>query len=403
MIRTAIAILFLLFCATPVFAQTHQHGSTPSGDGNFNPYAASDGRGGFYLAYIRRAKGSSDVMLRHSKDGKSFSGPVRVNDREGDATVRNENPPKVAVAPDGSVYVCWANERARWKGDIKFARSTDGGKRFALSVTLNSDSGREPAGHAFQSVTVDKKGRIYVAWIDERDKKDEDPGAEIWMSTSDDGGRTFSRDRKILSDVCECCRTNIQIDSAGRLFLAYRTVPSSGPMYRDIVVARSLDGGNSFSPVRVSRDGWEINACPITGPAMCIDRNGRITVIWFTGGGDQPGLHYATSGDQGASYTPRRLLETGRNSGKHAQATALQDGRVIVAWDEKVDKLSIVYGILDPQKGMFQRRASREETSYPSVALGASAFVIAGMQVGRQDILFHAESIDRISKSDNRK
>ncbi len=40
--------------------------------------------------------------------------------------------------------------------------------------------------------------------------------------------KTFARDRKILADACECCRTNLQADSTGRLFLSYRTVPAQG-------------------------------------------------------------------------------------------------------------------------------------------------------------------------------
>src|ERR1044072_219301 len=90
----ATGIIFSFFLFITALAQTHQHGSQPSGDGKFNPSIAPDARGGFYLAYIQRANGSSNVMIRHSTDGKSFSDPVRVNAREGDATVRNENPPK---------------------------------------------------------------------------------------------------------------------------------------------------------------------------------------------------------------------------------------------------------------------------------------------------------------------
>jgi hypothetical protein len=403
MIRVTTAMLLLLFCSISVAPQAHQHGSTPSGDGNFNPSVVSDGRGGFYLAFVRRTNSSSNVMLRHSTDGKVFSDPVRVNDREGDAAMRNENPPKVAVAPDGSVYVCWANERARWKGDIKFARSTDGGKTFIDSITLNSDAGREPVGHAFQSVAVDKKGRIYVAWIDERNKKEADRGAEIWMSTSDDGGRSFSRDRKVLSDVCECCRTNIQIDSAGKLFLAYRTVPSTGPMYRNIVVARSLDGGRSFTPMTVSKDGWEINACPVTGPGMCIDRSGQVTVVWFTGGGDQSGLYYATSGDHGVSYSARRLLETSQNLGKHAQTVALPDGKILIAWDEKTEKMRIVRGVLTLSKGVLEKRVEQEESSYPTVAISDRIVIVAGMQAATKDILLQARPIDDAARDGQRK
>src|SRR4030095_7745745 len=162
------------------------------------------------LTYVERANGVSNVMLRHSSDGANFSAPVRVNDRAGDATVRNENPPKVAVGARGEVYVCWANERGRWKGDVRFARSTDGGRTFSPALTLNSDGAGNPAGHAFQSVAVDKEGRVYVTSIDERQKQQTDRGAEIWLAVSDDRGQTFARDRRILIDVCECCRTNLQ-------------------------------------------------------------------------------------------------------------------------------------------------------------------------------------------------
>ena len=391
--------MVLFFCAMTALAQTHQHGSQPSGDGKFNPFVMPDTRGGFYMAYVRRANASSDVMIRHSTDGKSFSDPVRVNDREGDATVRNENPPKVAVARNGDVYVCWANERAKWKGDIRFARSTDGGKTFSPSITINSDGGRAPTGHAFQSVAVDRKGRIYVAWIDERNKKEGDRGAQIWMSVSEDGGRTFSRDRKILSDVCECCRTNIQVDSAGRLFLAYRTVPAAGPMYRDIMVARSEDGGKSFEPVRVSEDRWEINACPVTGPGLSINSRGQIAVVWFTGG-DKQGLYYSASADHGISYSGRRQLDSTANLGKHAQTVALSDGRLLVAWDEKAEKMRTVIGVLDLRKGLFQKSVMRDEVTYPAIAFGNKTVVIAGMKSATQDILLEAEPLEAMARTD---
>lgn len=390
MIR-AILLALILFGPASALAQTHQHGSTPSGNGNFNPFVASDNRGGFYLAYIRRDEGRSDVMLRHSPSGKEFSSPVRVNDRNGDATVRNENPPKVAVSANGDVYICWANEREKWKGDIRFARSTDQGKTFAPAITINSDAGGQPTGHAFQSVAVDQKGRIYLAWIDERNKKPEDRGAEIWMSISTDRGRTFSRDRKILSDVCECCRSNIQVDSAGRLFLSYRTVPAKGPMYRDIIVARSDDGGKSFTSTAVSKHEWEINACPVAGPGLNIDREGRVTVIWFTGIESRPGLYYATSSDHGATFSERRLLDPEQKLGKHAQAVARPDGKLFVVWDDMDRKPVTAWGVLDRRDGSLKKSSAHEGVSYPTVAVNNSVAVIAAMQSSTQDIFLKLE------------
>lgn len=380
-----------LLAATNVLAQTHQHGSMPAGDGSFNPSLVSDNRGGFYLAFVERSNGVCNVMLRHSNVGKTFSNPIRVNHRLGDATVRNENPPKVSVGPGRDVYVCWASETAKWKGDIRFARSTDGGNTFSPALTLNSDAGGPPTGHAFQSIAVDRNGRLFATWVDERAKTISDRGAEIWLSTSDDRGKTFSRDRRIISDVCECCRTNIQIDSAGRLFLSYRTVPAAGAMYRDIVVARSTDAGKSFETIRVSADGWDIDACPVTGPALCVDSRDQIHVVWFTGGGEKPGLYYASSGDHGFSYSPRRMLDPDQKLGKHAQAIA-QNGKILVAWDDQLGGPVTFFGVLDPRSGLQRRSRAHERLSYPTLAANDAFAIVAGLS-GTNEIQVIMESL----------
>jgi hypothetical protein len=386
-------VFLMVLCTTGISAQTHQHGAMSSGDGNFNPFVAADGQGGFYLAFIQRSNGASNVMLRRSADGRTFSDPLRVNDRPGDATVRNENPPKVSVGLQDDVYVCWANETAKWKGDIRFARSTDGGKSFLPAITLNSDAGA-PTGHAFQSIAVDRLGRIFVTWIDERAKRASDRGAELWLTTSEDRGKSFSRDRRILSDVCECCRTNIQIDSGGRLFLSYRTVPATGAMYRDIVVARSTDGGVSFKTTTVSGDGWNINACPVTGPALCVDARDQVHVVWFTGGGEKPGLYYAMSEDRGQSYSARRLLDPDQRLGKHAQVVAHIDGTILVAWDDNNEGPVTFFGILEPRTGLKRRSVARERLSYPTLAANKNVAVVAGLS-GTNDVTFIIEQLVR--------
>jgi hypothetical protein len=329
-------------------------------------------------------------MLRHSTNGVDFSAPVRVNDRDGDATVRNENPPKVAISSQGDVYVCWGNERERWKGNIRFARSTDEGKTFSPAVNINSDAGNDPVGHAFQSIAVDKQGRIYIAWIDERNKALEDRGAEIWLSVSEDRGQSFSPNRRILSDVCECCRTNLQFDGAGNLYLSYRIVPRIGLMYRDIILAKSQDGGRTFGTIVVSRDEWEVNGCPVAGPGLSVDEAGKITVVWFMGGAGRPGLYYATSADRGKTFSPRKVLDPQQKMGKHAHTALRPNGDVTVVWDDSTDKPYTAWGILDKTSGALLKGGERTGVNYPTVAIsngGANEIaVIAGMQAGTGEL-----------------
>jgi BNR repeat-like domain len=376
-------------------AHQHQHhGAKSTGDGQYNPYLVADRHGVFFLVYIHRTNNVSNVMLRHSTDGQTFSDPIRVNDRDGDAAVRNENPPKVAVAPNGDVYVCWASERERWKGDIRFSRSIDGGKTFSSAITLNSDAGGAPTGHAFQSITVDRNGRIYVAWIDERNKRKDDRGAEIWLTSSADRGRTFTRDRHILSDVCECCRTSLQVDSEGRVYLAYRTVPRKGPMYRDIIIARSLDGGQTFKPAVVSQDSWELNGCPVAGPSFSIDNTGNLTVIWFMGGGDKPGLYYAVSTNRGDSFSPRERLAAQQRIGKHTHTAVNDNGKVFAVWDDSAESTYSVLGELDGEKKIVRKGSNREGVTYPVLAVNDRVAVIAGMRAEKREVITYCENLN---------
>jgi hypothetical protein len=393
MLKRLCLALLLTNCIPLVTAQGHQHGTMPKEDGRYNPFVVADPRGGFYLAYVERKAGISNVLLQRSADGKTFSAPVRVNDQPGDATVRNENPPKLAVGPTGQIYVCWANERGRWKGNVRFARSLDGGKTFSQASNINSDAALQPAGHAFQSVTVGRKGRIYVTWIDERNKKSTDRGAEIWMATSTDEGRTFSPDRRILGDVCECCRTHLQIDASGRMFLSYRTVPSSGPMFRDIVLAVSQDGGKTFAKTIVNQDGWEVNACPVAGPSLSLDARGQVAITWFTGGGDRPGLYYASSNDHGVSFSPRRLLSPNQKMGKHSQAAMISQSRMLVAWDDVANTTLSRWGLLDLKDLRLQELGSQEGVSFPVVAISQQAALIAATQLSAGELFFHSESL----------
>ena len=382
-----VLLILGLFLQSP-HQHHHQSGQAPA-DGRFNPNVIADSKGRFYLAYVERKAGRSNLFVRSSAEGQDWSEPVRVNNIDGDAAVRSENPPKLAVAPGGDLYLCWANERERWKGDIRFSRSTDAGRSFSPAITINSDASAPPAGHAFQSIAVDSKGIIHIAWIDERNKKPADRGAEIWTSRSSDGGLTFSRDRKILSDVCECCRTALAVDSAGRVFLSYRTVPRKGAMYRDIVVAISRDSGITFKPRIVSQDNWEINACPIAGPSLSIDRSGAVSIVWFTGGGEHPGLYYATFGKD--SFSPRKRVDPNRRPGKHAHMTALQDGRLAIAWEGVEDGPVVRWGLLGSEE--TDKTGVETGGSFPIIAITNKSAVVVGALMGKSDVFVRKVNI----------
>jgi len=373
-----IAAMGLLLCSF-AGAQMHDHAASASGDGQYNPFIVSDKRDGFYVSYVERKGGISNVMFQRSTSAGGFTSAVRVGN-SGDGAVRNENPPKIAVGPNNDVYVVWVNERERWKGNIRFARSVNGGKTFERAIDLNSDILQPPVSRAFESIAVDAGGRIYVAWIDERNRAVNDRGVEIWMSTSEDHGKTFSHDRRIVSGVCECCRTALAIDSSGKVFVSYRSVPSTGPMYRDIAIARSDDSGKTFKSAIVSRDGWELNACPIAGATMTIDSADGIHVVWFTTSKDVPRMFAASSTDHGLTFSKPAVFDSSQKLAKHAHAVAAGRGRILVAWDD-VDATSVVkWGFIDSSRQTIPSPSTQANVSYPIIAISGNRIGLVALR-----------------------
>ena len=97
----------------------------------------------------------------------------------------------------------------------------------------------------------------------------------------------------------------------------------------------------TFSPpARVSEDGWQIAGCPDDGPAMAVDPDGTLHIVWPTVvGGDHPegAIFYASSAD-GRTFTARQRVPTlGSRRPMHPQIAVAANGRITVAWDEVVN------------------------------------------------------------------
>ncbi|MFO7262416.1 MAG: sialidase family protein [bacterium] len=343
---------------------------TLAAGGASNPTVAVDPRTGtVYVAWVGAQPGSADVYLARIERGE-VGATVRVNDIAGDAAPHEQAPAQVAVAPNGDVLVLWQNntpvEGRRFPAsDLRLARSTDGGRTFEPAVTVNDDAGGLPSSHTFHDIAVAPDGTVYVSWIDSRERDrvraalgitdegghggrdghtaadgdaPEMPSSDVRVARSTDGGRTFEPGVVVARDVCPCCRTSLAVAPDGTVLVAWRRVFEGD--VRDIVVARSTDGGRTFSaPVRVHDDGWVIPGCPHAGPSLALDGEGRLHAAWYTGREDRQGIHVAASLDGGASFgAPRPLLAGGWVPVSLVRLAALPDGAILAAWDDRRDE-----------------------------------------------------------------
>ncbi|MDX1429261.1 MAG: sialidase family protein [Rhodothermales bacterium] len=318
-------------------------------DGNvLRPTVAvsSDGRMSA-VGWMREDADGWNVYVSTFEIGEEPGAPVRVNHAAGNASPHDEAPAQVAFGPDGEIYVAWANridvEGRRFPAsNLLFSRSIDGGKTFSTEKAVNSDYNEPPSSHTFHNMIVLRDGTIIVSWIDSRardrharehgsspstgtpratdahaamhgvgaTKVADTPGPQIRIARSVDNGLSFRETAVVDDNSCPCCRTALTSGPGGEVYLGWRHVFENGD--RDIVVARSDDGGRTFGPmVRVAEDGWNIDACPHAGPALAVGEDDRLHVAWFTGAQDQPALYHTRSDNRGESFTARTPIAQG--------------------------------------------------------------------------------------------
>ncbi|MEO9364319.1 MAG: sialidase family protein [Nitrososphaera sp.] len=252
-------------------------------------------------------------MQRSEDGGKTFSAPVRVNDKEGDVTFMSNMPPQVKVKPGGQVYVLWTktdfSPELEAKGfgafgfsSMRFASSVDGGKSFSAAAYVEKD---EVNSQIFPAFDVSPDDKVYVGWISQSGSGTAG-GASVKLASSADGGRTFTPSVKVDEPANPCSNVDVAAGSKA-VYVSFRKVlevqvgslaDPFAKAVKDIVVARSDDGGRTFKgSQKVADDKFLTNLCIDAGGRLALDREGRLHIAWYTGKEGAPGIYYATSAD----------------------------------------------------------------------------------------------------------
>lgn len=304
-----------------------------SGEGAYasSPYFTEDPVGNPVLCWTARQNEQEAFVLKFStfmpekgRFGKTITVTPSVGTRE-----HAESMNKMAFKADGTIVAVYAKKHATkahpYAGYLYYTTSTDQGKSWTSPRFLHSDT-LPTYGRSYFDLATLSDGEVGAIWLDGR-FGDKDKGSALFFAkTAAKGG--FGMDRQIGESTCECCRTDLFIDEAGDIHIAYRDILNGE--IRDMVQQVSTDNGLTFSePVRISRDNWQINACPHSGPTLAANKAG-LQAAWFTAGGG-PGVYFATSKDNGNSFGIRKKVST---TARHPQLIALNGGKTALAWDE---------------------------------------------------------------------
>jgi hypothetical protein len=283
------------------------------------------------------------VVVDSSQDlARSFNAPIKVNKKPHKIGTDGDARPKIAIGPEGNIYVTWTQGLAKpYTGYIWFAHSTDQGKSFSEPVIVHQD--RAEITHRFDALTVAGNGRVYVAWVDKRDlvaaKAAKQPyeGAAIYYAYSDDAGASFSKEQKLADSSCECCRIAMTTDAAGNAVAMWRHLFDDG--IRDHAIAKLSD-----APItdvkRASFGNWKIDACPHHGPALARGGDWGWHMAWFDGG-EKAGLFYSRmDGEAWVSAPAKRFGNVEQQAGHPALMS--KGEQVWLVWKELTDKTSII-------------------------------------------------------------
>ena len=347
------------------------------------PAVRFDERGSVHLAWLEKSGSVGAVKsVRIGKDNKAVATPVQVNTQASPPDAFHQAP-GLATGTGNHVFVSWstANQApgSLFASDLHVARSQDGGQTFENPMQVNDDG--LPISHTFENLATGNGSDLYVAWLDGRGK---DPsGAALLFGCSNDQGRTIGKNLTVNGMACPCCRPMVAVAPNGHLWVVWRKTFTGN--VRDIVLAKSEDRGQTFSPpLLVHKDNWVFSACPHRGPSIGFDRFGRIYVGWYTEGTDeQPRLLVATSDDQGRTFSPPVSLHTSTTSLPDQMRMAVHpDGAVVAVWEEitGVRKRAVMRVSRDRGQhfGPLQILSSGANAEYPTVAIHESGGVAIG-------------------------
>jgi hypothetical protein len=156
-------------------------------------------------------------------------------------------------------FICF-NRSKPINGSLYVATYGDHGASYTRTALVDSGSpsGQFGAG-VFQdkvNLTVDQTGGphdgyVYVAWAKYAGIRD--PNNVIQFSRSTDHGTTFSRPIRVTQGLAEEQFADLAVGADGAIYLTFRTFGSQGPTRNAIWIAKSTDGGLSWSsPNRVA-------------------------------------------------------------------------------------------------------------------------------------------------------
>lgn len=311
-----------------------------------DPSVAIHASGDIEVAWV--AQKTKDVFFQTiSADGARQGEPVNVS----------RNPatfswlPRLVISPKNpkKIYILWQEiifSGGSHGGDILFAYSEDGGVIFSAPRNLSSSMGGDGKGRLTRDIwsngsldlALDNKGTLYAAWTEYE--------GMLWLARSADGGKSFSRPRRIAGDKRLPARApSLATGPGSTIYLAWTVGEDPAAAIR---VARSDDGGDTFGkPQLVGAGQGHADA-----PKLALDAGGALHLVYAQSAGGPFGrylVRHARSLDGGKSFEAPRTISTPSpdvpTGAAYPALTSDAQGRLLMLWEAYPDPASAPRGL----------------------------------------------------------
>ena len=295
-----------------------------------------DKNGQVYLTWIETKKDKNSSLYFSTLHENKWSSSTKIS--EGANWIVNwADFPSLTAFGENSLAVNFLAEtdKETFAYDVNLVISNDDGKTWNKPFVPHQDQTKTE--HGFVSMVPYDKDKLMAIWLDGRKYAlEETPNEMTLRSAIINQAGEIEQEFVIDTRVCDCCGTNATVTDDG-IVVVYRD--RSDTEIRDLY-SSSFTDGNWSEPIRIARDGWEINGCPVNGPAIEASGN-NIAVAWFTAAKDNAKVNVAFSSDLGKTFTAPILVNTTRTIGR-VDVVYINPKTAVVCWMEAENDITYI-------------------------------------------------------------